>query len=267
MAAKDKKTTEVAVQPQTQLPATADMAMWQQDAGIGRESMSVQDMALPYYTLLQSLSPQVKKSSPTRIDGAEEGDIYNTVSQELFAGEEGLVVIPCAFQKAWVEWAPRDSGGGFVASHQDDTILQSCTRNEVGFDIRQDNGNLIVATFYYYVMRLKEDGGFEFGIVSMARTALKKARKWNSLLSSLQVPGPQGPFNPPMFAQKFQLNAVPESNPKGDYYNWNVQFKGLVADAGTYATAKKFAESVRSGAVKVSAPPSAESSLDDDEAF
>lgn len=256
MAGKKAAETTAVAAPVNTLPAGMDVNSMIQDSGIGRESMAVTDMALPYYALLQSLSPQVKKSSPTRIDEAEEGDFFNTVTQELFSGEAGMLIIPCAFQKAWVEWAPRDSGGGFVASHADDTIMASCHRNELGFDVRNDNGNLIVPTFYYYVMRLKDDGGFEFGIISMARTAMKKGRKWNSLLSSLQIQGPNGPFNPPMFAQTFQVTSVPEANAKGDYYNWNLAYKGLVQDPGIYQTAKKFAESVRTGAVKAGAPHS-----------
>ena len=110
-AAKETPKTEVATVSNS-LPATMDASMLAADAGLGRESMSITDMALPYLLILQSLSPQVKKSSPQRVDGAEEGDIFNTVTQELFASEDGINVIPCAFQKAWVEWAPRDSGGG-----------------------------------------------------------------------------------------------------------------------------------------------------------
>ena len=262
-----KKTAVAPVkQKSTALTTALDTGMMMADAGIGRENMAVTDMALPYFALLQALSPQVKKSSPNRIDGAEEGDIFNTVTGELFAGEEGLTVIPCAFQKAWVEWTPRDSGGGFVASHEDDRVLQICERNEIGMDVRKDNGNLIVLTFYYYVLVLRPNGGYEFGIISMTRTALKKARKWNSLLSCLQVQGPNGMFNPPMFAQVFHVTSTAESNNKGDYYNWNVQFKELVQDPALYMVAKKFSESVRSGSVKA-APPQQETEEDEHEAF
>jgi hypothetical protein len=249
-----KKTAVAPAAQTTALTTNVDTSMMMADANIGREKMSVADMALPYFSLLQALSPQVKKSSPNRIDGAEEGDFFNTVTTELFSGEEGLTLLPCAFQKAYVEWTPRDSGGGFVASHEDDRILQVCERNEIGMDVRKDNGNLIVLTFYYYVMVLRPNGGHEFGIISMTRTGLKKARKWNSMLSSLQVQGPSGMFNPPMFAQVYHVTSIAESNNKGDFYNWNVQFKELVNSPEVYAVAKKFAESVRSGSVKA-APP------------
>ena len=253
-AAKNTPKTEVAT-VSNNLPATMDASMLAADAGIGREQMSITDMALPYLQILQSLSPQVKKSSPQRVDGAEEGDIFNTVTQELFASEDGINVIPCAFQKAWVEWAPRDSGGGWIASHSNDQILNHCNRNEQGLDVRKDNGNIIVPTFYYYVLMLKDNGGFEPAIISMARTQMKIGRKWNSLMSSLQVMGPQGLFNPPMFAQKFHVTTEAVSNAKGEWCNWKLRADGLVDDAGLYQVAKKFAEQVRTGAIKASAPP------------
>jgi hypothetical protein len=248
--------------------AVATPMAFEEDAAIGRENMSVTDMSIPYFTLLQSLSPQVKKSSPAgiKVEGAEEGDIYNTVTKELFAGEDGINIIPCAFNKAWVEWQPRDSGGGFVTSYPDDSMLRQCERNEVGFDVRVDNGNLIVPTYYYYVMRLKEDGGYEFGIISMSRTAMKKGRKLNSLISALQLTNSAGkPFNPPMFSQIYKVTAIPESNAKGDFYNWETKFVKVVDDMDLYQTAKNFAVQVMAGTVKAAPEPSDTETHDDSE--
>jgi hypothetical protein len=249
-----KKTTAVAEVKPTAVALPMDAAAMMADAGIGRDQMTMQDMSLPYLTVLQSLSPQIKKSSPDRIDGAEEGDLFNTVTRELYSGEVGVLLVPCAFQKAWVEWSPRDSGGGFVASHPDDSIMALCNRNEIGFDVRKDNGNLIVPTFYYYCMVVKEDGTTEYVILSAARTTMKQARKWNSIISSVQVMGPNGAFNPPMFAQLYHVSTKPESNAKGEWYTLNIQSKGLVSDAELYNKAKTFAQQVKTGAVKAGKP-------------
>lgn len=260
MAAKDKK-TEVVVASNT-LPVGFDPAAMAADSGIGREQMSVTDMSLPYMQILQSLSPQIKKSSPQKIEDAEEGDILNTVTQELFAADDGFEVIPCAFQKAWVEWAPRETGGGWKASHADDSIMNICNRNEKGYDVRKDNGNIIMPTFYYYVLIIREDGTWEPAIISMARTQMKRGRKWNSLLSSLQIPGPNGPFNPPMFAQIYHIATSSESNAAGDWFTWQIKYKGLVQTAQLYAIAKKFAEEVSKGVIKAGAPPVEDSDVE-----
>lgn len=238
-----KQTTEVATKQASTAVATTNMDM-RADAGIGREQMQITDTALPYILLLQALSPQVKKA--TRIEDAEEGDFFNNVTGELYDGEKGFDFIPCAFQKAWVEWTPRESGGGWVASYPDDAKLAECSRNEMGFDVLP-NGNVLIPTYYYYGLIVKETVGFNPCIIALARTAMKKGRKLNSLISGLEISDSQGTFNPPMFSQVYHVTSQPEKNTKGDYFNWEFKFKEVVAEPSAYAFAKGLAESVRNG--------------------
>lgn len=239
---------------QTAIALPVEVQILQQDSGLGRESMGMQDMALPYLVILQSLSPQIKKSSPNKVEGAEEGDLLNSVTQELYTGSEGLLVIPCAFQKAWVEWRDRDSGGGWVASYETDDIMGKCKKNEKGIDVRQDNNNNIIPTYYYYVIIVKENDSFEYAIVPMSRTQMKRGRKWNMLMTNVQIQGANGPFNPPMFSQKYHLGTEPDGNVKGDWYSYTIKPEGAVTSARLYGEAKLFADQVRRGLVKVSAP-------------
>jgi hypothetical protein len=235
-----------------QLPVAYEGMM--EDAGIGRENMGMEDIALPYITILQSLSPQVKKSSPSKIEGAEEGDLFNTVTKELFSGEEGLKVIPCAFQKAWVEWKDREEGGGWVGTHDSEAILEKCKRNERGIDVLP-NGNFIIPTYYYYVIVLR-DVGIEPAIIALSRTQLKYGRKWNTAITTKMVMSPKGPFNPPMFAQMYQISTEPESNAKGEWYSFKIAPLGLIQDPELYNKCKEFAQQVAKGTVRVAPPPS-----------
>lgn len=244
------------------LPATIDL---QGDANIGRENMSAKDMAIPYISILQSLSPQVKKG-PDRIDDAEEGDFFNTVSQEVWGGEEGLTVIPCAFDSAYVEWAPRESGGGFQGSHKSADILNTCNRNDRGQDVLP-NGNLIVLTNYHFCLIVDEDENIvDQVVIPFSSTQLKKSRKWNSVVSSIQIAGTNGNFNPPMFSHKYHLSSKEESNNKGSWYGFNIVNKGMISNADTYNYAKKFAQDVSKGLVKMAEPP-AETAASDDAAY
>lgn len=250
MATKGEDTKAVpAVQGNT-LPATINL---QEDANIGRENMSAKDMAIPYIAVLQALSPQVKKG-PNRIDGAEEGDLFNTVSQEVWAGEEGVHVIPCAFNSLYVEWAPRDSGGGYQGSHTDASILDKCSRNELGQDILP-NGNLIVFTNYHYCLVIDEQENIlDRVVIPFSSTQLKKSRRWNSVMASITIPGNNGNFNPPMFSHKYSLTTEHESNNKGEWYGFIIKNLGMISNATTYAAAKSFAQDVVKGLVKVAAP-------------
>jgi hypothetical protein len=75
-----------------------------EDAGAGFEDADANAYAIPFLQILQSGSPQCKKSDGAYIKGAEEGMFYNTVTQELYDGDEGVVVIPCHYMQRFVEW-------------------------------------------------------------------------------------------------------------------------------------------------------------------
>ena len=236
------------------LPAVANM---QQDSLVGRETMGLQDYALPFLAILQSLSPQVMKASPKRIKDAEEGDFFNTVSQELYSGSEGVIVVPCAYSRMNVEWMPRDSGGGFVTQHAGDEILAKCKRNERGFD-ELPNGNIIVTTAYYYSLLLDEGDETkpEPIVLSFARTQLKKARKWNSSISSLMIPdGQGGNFNPPMFSHKYKLTTVAEHKKDYNWFGVQIENAGMIQSGELYQAARKLAIDVSRGLVKTAQEP------------
>jgi hypothetical protein len=247
-------TKETKAVPATQgntLPATIDL---QGDANIGRENMSAKDMAIPYISILQSLSPQVKKGAD-RIQDAEEGDFFNTVSQEVWGGEQGIYVVPCAFDSALVEWAPRDSGGGFQGSHKDMAILNTTSRNSLGQDVLP-NGNILVLTIYHFCLIIDEkENVLEQVVIPFSSTQLKKSRKWNSVSSSIQIQGANGTFNPPLFSHKYHVASKQESNNKGEWYGFSITNAGQISNGNTYNMAKKFAIDVSKGLVKMAEPP------------
>jgi hypothetical protein len=258
MAAKESKSTAVAEKAQTEVSTSVmDMSMLQADSGMGRETMGIADMALPYLAILQALSPQISKANPKYNKEADEGDIYNTVTEELYSGDEGILILPCAYQKAFVEWKHRDTGGGWVASHENGDILKKTTRDEKNMD-RLPNGNVVVETAYYYSLQLeKKDGQYAAkpAIVSMSRTQLKKARKWNSMMNGIQLEGPGGQlFNPSMFSHIYKLTTVPESKNNNNWFSWNIILYERVNNLDLYQAARKLSQDVSKGLVKASAP-------------
>lgn len=258
MASKESKTTAVVKKQESAVSTNVmDVSQFQADAGMGRETMGIADMALPYLSILQALSPQVSKANPKYIKGSEEGDIYNTVTEELFSGDEGILILPCAYQKAFVEWQDRDAGGGWVASHENGDILKKTTRDSKNMD-RLPNGNIIVETAYYYSLLLEQKGGqysAKPAIVSMSRTQLKKARKWNSLMNGIQLEGPGGQlFNPSMFSHIYRLTTTPESKNNYNWFGWNVILFERVNNLDLYNAARKLSMDVSKGVVKASAP-------------
>lgn len=239
-----------------QLPSTNVISMDDMigDAGAGMENVTAKDVAIPYLAILQSNSPQVKKGA-NRIEGAEEGDFYNTVTQEIFSGEEdGLALIHCGFQKKWVEWVPRDSGGGLVRQYDDDSLMAQTHKNEQNKDVLP-NGNLLVETAYHFCLLIKPDNTFERVVVSFTSTQLKKSRRWNSIMMNLVMEHDGRKFNPPTFSHMYPIHTQQETKDTNSWFGWDIGTQGVrVEDATLYNTAKKFAQDVNKGVVKAAEP-------------
>jgi len=237
--------TDVAVKKEN---AVALTSMFEEDALSGFEGMNQDDFALPFLRLLTNTSPEVGE-----VDGAMPGMIYNTVTGDLYDGKKGIEVIPVAYVRQYIEWAPRGSGSGApVAMYPATSDVLSRTHREPGDNKDYlDNGNYIENTANHYVMVINSEGTPEPALISMKSTQLKKSRKWNSMMQSVKVSGKNGLFTPPMYSQMYRLTTVPESNDKGKWFGWEVERIGPIEDAGIYQAAKAFATSVNAGEVKV----------------
>jgi len=222
---------------------------FEDDAHLGFDGMNQDDLALPFLRLLTATSPEVGE-----VDGAMPGMVYNTVTGQLYDGKKGFLVIPCAYVRQYIEWAPRGSGSGApIQIYPATSDILSRTHREPG-DSRDylDNGNYIENTANHYVMVLDENGAPSPALIVMKSTQLKKSRKWNSMQMSVKLQSSQGGlYTPPMFSQVYRLTTTQESNDKGKWYGWEIERVGSVEDMGVYRAAKEFANSVRVGDVKV----------------
>lgn len=258
MSKKTESKSVPAVQEKAGLPVNISDSITA-DIGKGFEGVTTADVAIPFLVILQDLSPAVRKG-PGQIKGAESGDILQTVSQQIFKADSGVLVVPCGYQKAYVEWTPREKGGGFVKSHPDDTILKECTRNERNQETLK-NGNNIVTTAYHYAIIVSE-GKFERVIIAMSSTQLKKSRRWNSQMMSLQLDLGGKKVTPPSFSHSYLFSTVMETKDQNSWYNWAIGPAKMLESAELYSFAKQFYNEVKQGSVKVSTPPVAEHPAD-----
>ena len=243
-----KKAEVATANSSAQLPAgMSDMEELLRDAGAGVDDMGMDDVAVPYLYVLQSNSPQVNPDHDAYVKGAVAGMFFNNVSGEIYDGrKEGLTIIPCAYERKYVEWIPRDSGGGYVADHSIESgILSETTPNEKGIPCLK-NGNLIVETAYHYVyFKNPKDGQWDQIIIPMKSTFLKKSRRWNKTLMATLIPGTS--VRAPRWLYPYQLKTAKES--KGDQTWSNVELTRLedMVTADQYRAAKSFAELFTSG--------------------
>lgn len=236
--------------------AVASYDGFEEFAGLGMEDVSAQDMAIPFLRILAQLSPQVNKRDGAYVQGAEAGMIYNTVANEVYDGEKGVVVVPCYYSRRMIEWKPREQGGGYVGAYEvDDPIVKTTFRDQRGNDVLP-NGNYLQNTAQFFVLVLTEDGGVQRCLITMTSTQLKKARQWMTQIQSLTARGKNGTmFTLPMMSHKYLLRTVEQRNDKGSWFGWDVSKIGPLRldgeDREIFEVAVAFSKSIRAGEVKV----------------
>ena len=191
-------------------------------AGQGMETITADDMQIPFLRILQPLSPQLLKTDPKFIKGASAGDIFNTVTGQYWEADEGLVVLMCAYTTKFLEFQLRETGGGFMGElSADDPDIRKTERN--GSIEMLPNGNELVRSAQFLVLGVDADGSTSQMICDMKKTQMKIAKQWNTRRAGLKIEHPtNGMFNPPMWSVPWRLTSVQESNDKGSWFNYAV---------------------------------------------
>jgi hypothetical protein len=250
MTEKNEKVTEEKVTEKTEVAEQKTTALttasaFEEDAGSGLENLTADDLTIPRLKILQALSPEVNKRDGKYVDGAAAGDIINTVTSELFTEETGCTVIPVAYKRMFLEWQPRENGGGLIQQHLDPDILSKTTKDKTGADVLE-NGNYIQTSATHYALVVSGDS-YQQVMIPMAGTQLKKSRTWNSVMASLKVKSSEGKvFTPPSYSHKYKLTTVAESNDRGTWFGWSIENLGVLEEAEMhlYDAAKNFAGSI-----------------------
>jgi len=229
--------------------AEFDPSMFEADAGRGMENMGQEDMALPFLKVLSGNDPVLDENEEAR-----KGDIYNTVTGEIVKGKTGIRVVPCAYQRRFIQWAPRGSGSGApvaIYEPQDQRPKTERSSEDNKEYVVGGDGDYIEETHQHFVIIIKEDGSAETALIAMKSTQLKKSRKWNSMMASRQMQGKNGPFTPPRFSHIYHLKTIGEENSKGSWHGWEMSLDGPITEASLYTRAKGFADSITAGDVVV----------------
>ena len=242
-------------------------ASFEQMSGLGFAETTTQDMSIPFLRILGAQSPQVDEADGAYVEGAKGGMIYNTVSNTVTSGKDGVLVVPCYYNRRYVEWKPRDQGGGYVGSYlPDDPIVATATRNDNNDEVLP-NGNLLTNTAQHFVLLLEGDS-YTRCLITMSSTQLKKSRRWLSQMNAMTAMGKNGPYTLPMMSQFYTLTTVPEQNDLGKWYGWAIARERQLDlsndfEKSLFENAVAFAKSVEAGEVEAKevAPDTAPSDL------
>jgi hypothetical protein len=224
-----------------------------EEAGGGFEDVTSKDLAIPFLNILQSNSPQVVDEDP---EGCKPGMIYNTVTRELFDSDKGAIFLPCHTEAQFVEWVPRDDGGGYVGSFDAGSpeVKKALEEND-GKDRKLYIGkNHLIETNYVYGLVLEEDGitPAGFAVLSFTSTKMKPYRAWTTSMFTIRG-------RPPLWANRARIQTVKQKNDHGTFFNYKIVPYGKtwadglinpVENGELIAEAKSFREMVLNGIAK-----------------
>ena len=223
------------------------------DAGKGLEGADKDSYAMPFLVVLQGLSPQIVNG----MEGAKPGMFINTITEEV---SKEVLIIPCAFQRSFLRWAPRDDGGGFKGSYSPVEVeggqLEGLHKDDdTGLPMIGDDS--LSDTRIHYVLLQNAKGSWKPAVLSLSRTQLKKSKRFMSLIAGIELPHPDDPeatYNPASYSHSYRLTTVKEENNKGSWHGIAIEISDLIADPKLYAEARALSEQVNAGAVKAPDP-------------
>ena len=203
-----------------------DLSYLQDDGKGGFENIDSSVVAFPFLRVLQSLSPQLKKSDPAYLPDAEEGMIYNNVSNRAYATPLRMVVV--RFQHIYTIWRAGRKGFAGYADPAEVARLQATgelIRNERWKIVDPATLNEYSETFCYYVLLpdYPEEG---VCLLPLSSTQLKEARRWNRLLINTYIPGTGRKALPHFLV--WNITTPVMRNDQGSWSGFRADFAGYV---------------------------------------
>ena len=234
------KITAVA-KAETKLPAVPDFMA--EFAGVGLESITMDDVKIPRIKLIQAMSPEINEYEDLR-----PGQFFHTVTETSIGREVRIVILHRSV--SFILWSPRENGGGILARSLDgktwdlpnteftvkikggSTVtwktgpdIDRCRLTKWGSYNPADGKSQPAATrMVNLVCAFPDLPGVSPAIVTLQRTSIEAAQE---LGSKLTLCNPQDKL--PIFGFYFRMKSVQASNKSGDtFFNYKFSSDGIV---------------------------------------
>lgn len=180
----------------------------------GLENVGREEISFPRINIAQETSPAAKKASSEYIPGIEAGDMFNTLTRDIY--KRPLTVVPILFFNSYIKFRPQDQGGGVLRMTDNADNIKP---EELVFG---PNGEKPVwTTLWNFLVYLPETT--EVALISMKSTSVKIAKQWLSLQSLFG--------KRPAFARYYHLQTEYVEKGATSYFNFSkVKSTGYVSE-------------------------------------
>lgn len=232
-------------------------------------AMTQSDLQMPFLALTQSLTKQRQRGEANYIPGLEEGDFFNTVTNEIYKMGQGVHVVPVKYEFVYNVWRPRNMGGGFLGTFTTkeealnkavETIMSEGgipgvasveDAKRVALSRDKDYGNWVKDTANQYVLVESPDGqGWAPALLSLTSSKLTPSRKWNTTIQ-MQLAKPQPGRAPVRWDKIWVLDTVQQKKGDNIWYNLKPPFAVGPTSLELWKQAADFYRMLNLGSIKV----------------
>lgn len=183
----------------------------------GAEDITRDDMVTPRLAIAQANSPQRKKLDPSFIDGLEEGDIFNTVTGEIYGTK--LDVVPLFFFKQRMMFDDNNSilcqsFNGVDGGRLHPSDCATCPHAQFKND--EEDSRPDCNTLFNYMALLPSN---ELAALSLKSTGLKAAKQLNAKVRMSKLD---------MFARVLHLESVSMTRKNNQFWGYKLELGEFV---------------------------------------
>jgi len=206
----------------------------------GSDNLSHDDVLIPRLCLAQDgMSPQLKKSSESFIPGLEAGQMFDSVTGEIYG--ERVKVVPLMFFKNWIEFNPINQGGGVKAMYDASNPPNPA---DLAFGQNEKNERVPPAVTEFknrLCLLIRAGHAPRLIVVSFKSSGLKAAKKWNALIRGTNLP---------CYARSYDLTVVNKRKGEQTWFGLDVMPDVFVPQE-FFASAKAQFEAMENGGFKI----------------
>jgi hypothetical protein len=216
--------------PVSSVPAYLQRTVGQKAEGF--EEMESGDMTLPRLAICQALTPQRQRSDPKYIQGLEEGQIFNTITDEVYA--DSVKIVPLLFFKNRILFRDKDKGGGILCRSDDCKTgvgepggdCHRCPFAQFGSARGGSGKGTACNEFHNYpALVVGQDGSINpsgLVVLSFKSTSIPIAKNWNS---KMRLRGTD------MYGGVYEVSTALEKKSEGSWYSPVIKNAGFVTEA------------------------------------
>lgn len=197
--------------------------------GIGFENQTAQDTSIPFMTLLQPITPCVVEQT---VEGAQAGMWMNSVTKELFPGKTGFYFVAATTRHEYIQFRPRNKGGGFVARYEiDDPVVTAAKARakELGLNFGTyyvdnegrtgEEGDELSETFTVPGVICDDTDALGMVVIAFKGTGIKCYKQAMTTIRQVTVEGPGGKKQiPAIYTHLWKIGSQVTKNNDGVFF-------------------------------------------------